>query len=127
VHRDKVKLLVVGPPAFLRIIKHLFERQPDFEVVGGRGGCRSLASQLKRLSPKLVVASVKPVGTDIRRTVREIKNSSPVSKLIVICPVKDFSEGARKSGADACLEPHELVRRLLPAAAKLSVQQRSSL
>jgi len=125
VHGDKVKLLVVGAPAFLKIIKHLFDGQPDFEVVGSIGGIGSLARQSKRLSPKLIVASVKPVGTNVSRAARSIKDSSPLSKLILICPVKDFSEGARMCGADACLEPNELVRRLLPAAYKLALRRSS--
>jgi hypothetical protein len=124
VHHDKVKLLVVGGPAFLKIIRHLFDGQPDFEVVGSIGGFGSLARKTKRLGPKLIIASVKPVGTNVSRAVRTIKNSSPLSKLILICSVKHFSEGARMSGADACLEPNELVRGLLPAC-KLALRRSS--
>ena len=125
VHRDKVKLLVVGSPAFLRGIQHLFEGQPNFELVKNRGGSRNFVSRQERRVPRLIVACVKPVGTNVRAAVRAIKRSSPRSKLILICPVRDFCNGARESGADACLDPAELIRRLVPVALVLTAPGRS--
>jgi hypothetical protein len=79
-----------------------------------------LAQQAERLLPKLIVAGVKPVSSGVGATVRAIKGASPLSKLILICPVGDFVSGSRRFGADACLDPDKLIARLLPTAAALS-------
>ncbi|HEY7334781.1 MAG TPA: hypothetical protein VH639_07845 [Bryobacteraceae bacterium] len=115
-----MRILVVSSPPLSRLIKHLFEGRPDFEVTTARGGLKRLAPRIERFGPKLIVADVKPVGTNVLQTVRAVKRSSPLSKLILICPLSTFAGRARQCGADACLEPDELVRRLLPAAAMLS-------
>lgn len=123
----KAKILVVGPPALSRIIQCLFEAQPEFEVVRSIGGLKHLGSRLRRLDATVIVMNVKPVGTNIPHVVRAIKRSSPLSKLIVICPLTDLAGTARACGADACLEPGQLVRRLVPATAKLSPRGRRSI
>ena len=116
----KVRILVVSPPALAQLIGHLFRDRPEFEVVGSLSGLRSMGQQAGRLCPELIVASVKPVRTPVCRVVASIKRSSPFSKLILICPARDFMTGARRCGADACLEQEELVRRLLRTAWVLS-------
>jgi hypothetical protein len=116
----KVSILVVSPPALSQIIEYLFRDRPEFEVVGRLTGLRSMRQQAGRLCPELIVANVKPVGTAVCQVVAAIKRSSPLSKLILICPARDLMPGARRCGADACLEQEELVRRLLTTAGALS-------
>jgi hypothetical protein len=116
----------VSPRGLCQIIEHLFHDRPEFEVVGTLIGLRSLARQAGRLLPELIVAHVKPVKTGVCDAVASIKRSSPLSKLILICPVGDLMAGARKCGADACLEQEELVLRLLPTARALSKRHRST-
>lgn len=84
-----------------------------------------MAPQAGRLLPKLIVAGVKPVGTGVGAAVRAIKGASPLSKLILICPVSDFVSSARRFGADACLDPEKLIAQLLPTASALSAGLRA--
>lgn len=115
----KVRILIVSPPALSQLIEYLFRGRPEFEVVGSLSRLGSTA-RAGRLSPELIVANVKPVRTGVCEVVASIKRSSPLSKLILICPARDFMTGARRSGADACLEQEQLVRRLLGTAWALS-------
>ena len=116
----KVKILVVSPPALSQVIGYVFRDRPEFEVVGRINGLRSIGQQAGRLCPELIVANVKPVRSAICHVVASIKQSSPLSKLILICPARDFVVSARRCGADACLEQEELVRRLFGTAWALS-------
>ena len=122
----KVKILVVAPPTLCQVIEYVFRDQREFEVVATLGGLRSMGHEAGRLCPELIVANVKPVGVAVGQVVAFIKRSSPSSKLILICPIREFMAGARKSGADACLEPEKLVRCLLEAAWTLSERPRPS-
>jgi hypothetical protein len=116
----RIRVLFVGPPALSNVIRHLFQDRPEFEVVGSLPGLRNLAQRAGRLLPELIVASVKPVGTGVCPVVVAIKQSSPLSKLILICPITGFIGGARRCGADAYLDQEKLVRRLVPTATALS-------
>ena len=116
----RVRILAVGPPALCQVIEYVFRGQREFEVVGSLGGLRSMGQEAGRLCPELIVASVKPVRTAVGEVVALIKRSSPSSKLILICPIREFMMGARKCGADACLEQEKLVSCLLGAAWALS-------
>jgi hypothetical protein len=116
----KVRILVVSPPALSRVIKHLVDGRPEFEIVGSIGSLKTLAHEAARLLPELIVANVKPVGTGICPAVLAIRNSSPLAKLIVICPITDLIKNALRCGADACVEQEKVVLRLLPTASALS-------
>ena len=116
----KVKILIVSPPALSQVIQYLFRDRPEFEVVGSLNGFRGMGQQAERLCPELIVATVKPVRTAVYQVVTSIKRSSPLSKLILICPARDFMAVGRRCGADACLEQEEVVRRLLGTVLALS-------
>jgi hypothetical protein len=103
-----------------RVIAHLFHGRAEFEVVGTISGFESLGQQSGQLVPELIVANVKPVSTGIRRVVSAIKQSSPLSKLILTCAVEDLSHLARKSGADAYLNDEKLASHLLRVARTLA-------
>jgi len=118
----KTRILLVSSPALSLVIRHLFDGRPEFEVVGSLPGLRGLAEQADRLLPELIVANVKPVRTGVCPAVVAIKQSSPYSKLILICSIVDLISGARKCGADACLDQEQLVRRLVPTASALSAR-----
>ena len=119
-----ITILVIGSPSLSRIIGHLFRGRPECEVVGTASGLGSLERQAGRLLPELIVASVKPVSIGIPRAVASIKQSSPLSKLILICPIEDLARVARKCGADACLKDEELGSRLLRTVRALSDRPR---
>ena len=116
----KVRILIVSSPALSQLIRHLFHHQPEFEVLGSLRGIKSLARRVAQQPPELIVASVKPVGTGLCATALAIKQSSPLSKLILICPVSALTGSALKCGADACLDQEKLVGRLLHTAWTLS-------
>ena len=117
---SKITILVVSSPSFSRAIEHLFRGRSEFEVVGTLSGLGSLDRQAGRLLPELIVANVKPVSVRIGRAVAFIKQSSPSSKLILICPVEDLSRVALKCGADACLKDEKLAGLLLRTARTLA-------
>ena len=119
----KMKVLVVGPPALAQIIGHLFRERPELEVVGTMAGLRNLTRNAERLLPELIVATVKPVGTDVGKHVTSIKRCSPSSRLILVCPIPEFMGKARSSGADAFLDQEQLVSRLVPTVLALVGQQ----
>lgn len=117
----KVRMLVaVTPRALFDLIEYLFRGRPEFEIVEVSRSARGVPQQGERLPPELIVVNVKPLKTDICRTVRLLKRSSPSSKLILIFPVKGFAHSARRCGADACLEAEALLSRLLPTAQRLA-------
>jgi hypothetical protein len=120
----KITILVISSRSFSRIIEHLFRDRSEFEVVGALSGLRSLGRHAGRLHPELIVANVKPVSVGICRVVDSIKQSSPSSKLILICPVEDLARVARKRGADACLKDEKLAGHLLRMARTLSGRPR---
>ena len=120
----KITILVISSPSLSRIIEHLFRGRSEFEVVGTLSGLGSLGPQAGRLLPELIVANVKPVSVRISRVVASIKQSSPSSKLILICPVEDLARVARKCGADACLKDEKLAGHLLRTARTLSDRPR---
>jgi len=122
----KTTILIVSSPPLSRIIEHLFRGWSEFEVVGTLTGLAGLGQQAERLLPALIVADVKPVSVRISRAVSSIKRSSPLSKLILICPVEDLARVARKCGADACLSDEKLADHLLRAARTLSDRPRLS-
>ena len=116
----KVRILVVSPPALSQLIEYLFRDRPEFEVVGSLNGLRNMGQQAGQLCPELIIANVKPIRMAFCQVVAVIKGSSPFSKLILICPARDFVLSARRCGADACLEQEEVVQRLLRTALALS-------
>ena len=120
----KTTILLVGSPSLSRIIEHLFLGQSEFEVVGTLGGLGSLRPHAGRLLPELIVANVKPVSVRISRVVASIKRASPLSKLILICPVENLAGVARKCGADACLQDEKLAGHLLRTARALAQRSR---
>jgi hypothetical protein len=120
----KVRILLISPPALSQLIEHLFRDRNGLEVVGRVDGLDG-AAEARRLLPELIVANVKPVRTSIGPAVSSIKRSSPLSKLILVCSVSDFISGARRWGADACLNQEQLVHRLVPTALALSGHRKS--
>jgi len=118
----KVKILIVSPPALSQVIKYLFRDRPEFEVVGSLNGFRGMGQQAERLCPELIVATVKPVRTAVNKVVTSIKRSSPFSKVILICPIRDLMAVGRRCGADACLEQEKVVRRLFGTVLALSAR-----
>jgi len=120
----KTTILVVGSPSLSRIVEHLFRGTSEFEVVGTVGRLESLGPRAGRLLPELIVANVKPVSVRICRVVALIKQASPSSKLILICPVEDLAPAALKCGADACLPDEKLAGHLLRTARSLAERSR---
>jgi hypothetical protein len=120
----KITILIVSSPSLSRIIEHLFRGRPEFEVVGSLSGLEGLGPKAGRLLPELIVANVKPVSIRICRAVASIKQSSPLSKLILICPIEDLARVARKCGADACLKDEELAGHLLRTARTVTERRR---
>ena len=120
----KITILLVGSPSLSRIVEHLFRGQSEFEIVGTLGGMGSLGPHAGRLLPELIVANVKPVSVRISRVVASIKRASPLSKLILICPLEDLAPVARKCGADACLQDEKLAGHLLRTARTLAERSR---
>lgn len=116
----KVRILVVSSPSLARVIGHLFRGRAEFEIIGTFNGLGDLEQRAGRLVPDLIVANVKPVSLGIRKAIASIKLSSPLSKLILICPLEDLSRAARQSGADAYLKDEKLAGHLLRMARTLS-------
>ena len=101
-HLRKTRILVVSSPALSQVIEHLFRERSEFEVVGRLGGLKALRRQSERLLPELIVADIKPLTTRVSRAASFIKLHSPLSKLIMICSIRDLMGDALRSGADAC-------------------------
>ena len=120
----KITILIVSSPSLSRIIEHLFHGRSEFEVVGTLSGLESLGRQAGRLLPELIVANVKPLSIRVCRVVAAIKQSSPLSKLILICPIEDLARVARRCGADACLNDEKLAGHLLRTARTVTERRR---
>lgn len=120
----KITILIVGSPSLSRIIEHLLRGRPEFAIVGILGGSGNLGAQAGRLLPELIVAHVKPVSVRICRAVASIKQASPFSKLILICPLEDLAPMARKCGAHAFLQDEKLAGHLLRTARTLAERSR---
>jgi chemotaxis response regulator CheB len=116
----KIRILLVSSPALSEVIRYLFRAQPRFEVVGSLRNLKHFAELAGRLLPELIVVNVKPVRTGVCPVLVAIKQSSPSSKIILICAVSTSISDARKCGADACLDQEQIVRRLVPTASAVS-------
>jgi len=116
----KVRILIISPVALFQVIEQVLGGRPQFAIVGRLASFRSLTRTARKLLPDLIVASVKPVGTAVCHAVITIKHSSPLSKLILLCPVRDLARRALVCGADACLEQEKLLLRLFPIARALA-------
>jgi len=120
----KITVLLVGSPALSRIMEHLLGGRSEFEVVGTVSNLGNLRPHAERLLPELIVANLKPLSARICRVVASIKQASPLSKLILICPIEGLAPAARKCGADACLQDEELTGQLLRTARTLAERSR---
>ena len=120
----KITILIVSSPSLSRIIEHLFRGRSEFEVIGTLSGLESLGRLAGRLLPELIVANVKPLSIRVCRVVASIKQSSPLSKLILICPIEDLARTARRCGADACLKDEKLAGHLLRTARTVTERRR---
>jgi len=116
----KTRILVVSSPALSNVIHHLFRDRSEFEIVGRVNGLGALKRHTESLDPELIVADVKPLRTRLSRAVSVIKQHSPLSKLIMICPIRELIGEALTNGADACVEQEKLIHHLLPAARALA-------
>lgn len=103
-------------------MEYLFLGQSEFEVVGTVNGLGLLEQQDQRIIPDLILLNVKPVGTGIREMVASIKRYSPLSKVILTCPIENLSCLARECGAEAYLRDEELAGNLVRMARTLSAQ-----
>ena len=121
----KTTILVVGSPSLARIIGYLFGGRPEFEVVTAIHGLGRQLRLKPRHLPELVVAHVKPVSIGICRLVASIREFSPLSRVILVCPVEHLSRTARECGADACLGNEKLAGHLLKTARQLSRPSRA--
>jgi len=120
----KITILVVSSPSLTRIIEYLLHDCAEFEVVSSLSDLGSLGRTAGLLLPELIVVNVKPVSVRICQAVASIKKSSPLSRLILICPVDDLARVARKCGADACLNDEKLAGHLLRTARALAERPR---
>lgn len=116
----KIRILVYSSTALFHAIRHVFEGQDEFEIIGQSGSVRGLAEKSEELLPELIVANLKPVRTGICAAVLTIKHSSPLAKLILICPLTGLNHASRLCGADACLAPEDLFLRLPRTVSALS-------
>ena len=116
----RVRILVYSSAPLLRAIRHIFAGRDEFEIVGEKGSVRRLAETSAEIAPQLIVADLKPVRTGVSSAVSAIKHSSPLAKLILICPLTDLKPAGRRCGADACLAPEEILTRLPRTVSALS-------
>jgi hypothetical protein len=116
----KVRILVIAKPALAQLVVYLLESRPEFQVLRSIGGLNALKQQSGRLFPDLIVARVRPLSAGVGHAAALIKQYSPSSKLILICPATTFAPDARKCGADAFLDEEKLVGRLLQTALVVS-------
>jgi hypothetical protein len=116
----KIRILVYSSTALFHAIRHVFEGRDEFEIIGQSGSVRGLAEKSEELLPELIVANLQPVRTGICAAVLAIKHSSPLAKLILICPLTGLNHAGRRCGADACLAPEDLFLRLPRTATALS-------
>jgi hypothetical protein len=116
----KIRILVYSSTALFHAIQHVFEGRDEFEIIGQSSSVRGLAEKSGELLPELIVANLKPVRTGICAAVLAIKHSSPLAKLILICPLTGLNHASRRCGADACLAPEDLLLRLPRTVSALS-------
>lgn len=118
----RIKLLIISSASFGRAIEYLFLGLAEFEIVGTVNGLGRLGQQDRRVIPDLILLNVKPVSTGIREVVASIKRYSPMSKVILTCPIENLSCVARQCGAEAYLRDEELAGNLVRMARTLSAQ-----
>jgi chemotaxis response regulator CheB len=115
----KIRILVYSSAGLVHVIRHVFQGRNEFEIIGQSGSVHRLAKKSGQLVPELIVVNLKPVRTGICSAVLAIKRSSPLAKLILICPITDLNLTGRRCGADACMAPEDVVLRLPRTAAAL--------
>jgi hypothetical protein len=120
VSTHKIRILVYSSAPLFHAIRHVFQGRDEFEIVGESGSVRRLAEASEAIVPQLIVADLKPVRTGICAAILAIKHSSPLAKLILICPLTGLNPTGRRCGADACLAPEDLFLQLPRTAFALS-------
>jgi len=102
-------LLALGSPELARVVEHLVRELPVLEIVDRSSSIPALQRDAARLSPDVIVTSARLVR---RGGLRELRQFSPASKLVVITCDADCERDTR--AADASLEEEDVVRELLP-------------
>lgn len=116
----RITILIVSSPTLARVIEDLFLGGTEFEVTGTVFDLGQLERADGVIYPDLILVDVKPVSSGIPQVVAAVQQYSPLSKLILICPIADLSGVARQCGADAFLEAEKLAAHLVPLVRTLS-------
>src|SRR5262245_14112618 len=90
--------VLVGHEALRRVVEELLVRRPGLRIVGRLSATSGLARELGRLSPDIVVASLRTLGRERASIPNAIRRASPDSRLVLIHPVPVFpceAQGSR--------------------------------
>jgi DNA-binding NarL/FixJ family response regulator len=116
----KTRILLLGSPALLRVMRHLLGGRQDIEIVGALRDSRHLRRRAARLRPEITVVSLRLLRAEAAHAIHSITAIHPASKAVLIYPDDDFAPYARSCGADACIQEGALASRLLSVVRRLS-------
>ena len=109
----KVRVVVgLSPRSLLRAVEHLLCAQKSLRIISRSSRRYHLLVHSCQQSPELIVVNVRLLGRRVSETIAEIRRLSPQSKLILVCPIKEFSRAIDRCGADGGIDEEALVRGL---------------
>ena len=96
------KILVVDDAMFMRtMIKNLLKSKAEFEVIGEASGGTEAVKITSNLKPDILVTDLKMPELDGIEVIRDVRESSPGTRVIVISMygVKLYVDAALRAGA----------------------------
>ena len=101
-------------------LRVLLEQQPEMEVVGEAVDCPGLLSQIKALSPDVVLVDWKLPGLDSGQLLASLCGADPKLAVIVLSPRLEARQSALDAGASAFVCKCDAPERLLAAIASVA-------
>ena len=98
-----IKILIVDDDSrFRRLIKGMFSREPEIDVIGEAENGQEAILKARELRPDLVLMDVRMPGMNGLEATRLLKNEMPGLKVIMlsIYDMDEYREAAKAAGAD---------------------------
>ncbi len=109
----RVRVVIgVSPRPLLRAVEHLLCTQESIRIVSRCSYKNHLLAHSCLQSPELIVVNARLLGRRLCESIAEIRRRSPQSRLILVCPIKEFSSAVGNCGADGGIDEEALVRDL---------------
>ena len=97
---DTIRILLVDDHQVVREgLRRMLELETDLQVVGEAAGAKEALTQVKLLSPEVILMDIKMPEVDGIELTRQIKEKYPASKIIMLTLYDEYLTQAIEAGA----------------------------